>query len=116
MNERIWDKFLTDEDKAVFATSGYGVQGSFGKRPAALVIDVSYNFCGERPEPILESVKRWPNSCGERAWAGVAAIRKLLDAARTKGLPIIYTTNAYRLLYEECTFPGMVIRDGFHQS
>jgi maleamate amidohydrolase len=96
MSERIWDKFLTDEDKAVFATSGYGAQGGFGKRPAVLVIDVSYNFCGDRPEPILESIKRWPNSCGERAWAGVAAIRKLLDTARTKGLPIIYTTNAYR--------------------
>ena len=31
MSERIWDKFLTDEDKAVFATSGYGAQGGFGK-------------------------------------------------------------------------------------
>ena len=28
MSERIWDKFLTDEDKAVFATSGYGAQGA----------------------------------------------------------------------------------------
>jgi len=43
-----------------------------------------------------ESIKRWPNSCGDRAWLGVAAIRRLIEAARTKGLPIIYTTNAYR--------------------
>ena len=96
MTERIWDKFLTAEDKAVFAASGYGAPGGFGKRPAILVIDVSYNFCGDRPEPILESIKRWPNSCGDRAWLGVAAIRRLIEAARTKGLPIIYTTNAYR--------------------
>ena len=96
MTERIWDKFLTAEDKAVFAASGYGAPGGFGKRPAILVIDVSYNFCGDRPEPILESIKRWPNSCGDRAWLGVAAIRRLIEAARIKGLPIIYTTNAYR--------------------
>jgi maleamate amidohydrolase len=96
MTERIWDKFLTEEDKAVFAASGYGAPGGFGKRPAILVIDVSYNFCGDRPEPILESIKRWPNSCGDRAWLGVAAIRRLIEAARIKGLPVIYTTNAYR--------------------
>ena len=96
MTERIWDKFLTEEDKAVLAASGSGAPGGFGKRPAILVIDVSYNFCGDRPEPILESIKRWPNSCGDRAWLGVAAIRRLIEAARIKGLPIIYTTNAYR--------------------
>jgi nicotinamidase-related amidase len=96
MTERVWDKFLTEEDKAVFAASGYGARAGFGKRPAILVIDVSYNFCGDRPEPILESIKRWPNSCGERAWASVAAIRELIESARRKGIPIIYTTNAYR--------------------
>ena len=54
MTERIWDKFLTEEDKAVFAASGYGAPGGFGKRPAILVIDVSYNFCGDRPEPGID--------------------------------------------------------------
>ena len=44
MTERIWDKFLTEEDKAVFAASGYGAPGGFGKRPAILVIDVSIIF------------------------------------------------------------------------
>ena len=46
MGERIWDKFLTDRDKAVFAASGYGVRAGYGKRPALLVIDVNYNFTG----------------------------------------------------------------------
>src|SRR6202022_3901279 len=51
MNERIWDKFLTERDKAVFAAGGFGARAGFGKRPALLVIDVSWAFCGERPEP-----------------------------------------------------------------
>jgi hypothetical protein len=67
MAERIWDRFLTERDKQVFATSGYGTRQGFGRRPALLVIDVNYFFCGERREPILESIKRWRNSCGEDA-------------------------------------------------
>jgi nicotinamidase-related amidase len=96
MSGRVWDKFLTERDKAVFAASGYGARAGFGKRPAVLVIDVSFNFCGDRPEPVMESIKRWPNSCGEDAWSGVAAIRKLIDVARAKGVPVIYTTGSFR--------------------
>src|SRR5262249_14709574 len=53
MSEPIWNQFLTERDKAVFATSGYGARGGFGKRPALLVIDVNWAFCGDKPEPIL---------------------------------------------------------------
>lgn len=96
MTERLWDKFLTERDKAVFAASGYGAQGGYGERPALLVIDVNYNFTGDRPEPILDSIKRWPNSCGEDGWNAVPRIRRLIDAARNKGLPVIYTTGEVR--------------------
>jgi maleamate amidohydrolase len=88
-----WDRFLTERDKAVFDASGYGRRGGLGKRPVLLVVDVSYGFCGDRPEPVLESIKRWHNSCGEVAWEGIAAIRELLDAARAKRLPVIYSTG-----------------------
>jgi len=40
MNERIWDKFLTERDKAVFAAGGFGARAGVGKRPGLLVIDV----------------------------------------------------------------------------
>jgi nicotinamidase-related amidase len=96
MSEPVWNKFLTERDKAVFATSGYGVRGGFGKRPALLVIDVNYAFCGDKPEPILESIKRWRNSCGEESWPAVAAIRSLIDKAHEKQLPVIYTTGVRR--------------------
>jgi maleamate amidohydrolase len=96
MNEPIWNEFLTERDKAVFATSGYGARQGFGKRPALLVIDVNYAFCGDRPEPILESIKKWRNSCGEDAWAALPSIRALIDKARGKGLPVIYTTGTRR--------------------
>jgi len=96
MAERIWDKFLTERDKEVFTTSGYGADAGFGKKPALLVIDVNYNFCGDKREPILESIKHWRNSCGEDAWDALPQIRKLIDAARKKGMPVIYTTSEGR--------------------
>ncbi|MDE0355688.1 MAG: isochorismatase family protein [Deltaproteobacteria bacterium] len=88
-----WDDILTDRDKEVFALSGYGAKAGFGQRPAVLVIDVNYNFVGDRREPILESVKRFRNSCGEEGWVGVDHIVTLLDEARKKHLPIFFTTG-----------------------
>ena len=96
MTEPIWNQFLTERDKAVFATSGYGARQGFGKRPALLIIDVNYAFCGEKPEPILESIKKWRNSCGEDAWVALPYIRSLIDKAHEKGLPVIYTTGVRR--------------------
>ena len=31
---RVWDAFLTERDRAVFGSSGYGAIGGFGERPA----------------------------------------------------------------------------------
>jgi len=93
---KIWDRFLTERDQRVLATSGYGAVMGFGQRPALLIVDVSYNFCGERPEPILESVKQWRNSCGEDAWAAIRVIRTLIDTCHDRGLPVLYSTNTRR--------------------
>ena len=96
MSEPVWNAFLTERDKQVFAAAGYGTCQGFGKRPALLVVDVNYFFCGDKPAPILESITRWRNSCGVEAWDGIAAIQRLLHAARDRGLPVIYTTGVRR--------------------
>src|SRR3979411_3528088 len=96
MSEPIWNNFLTDRDKAVFGPSGYGARQGFGKRPALLIIDVNYAFCDERPMPILESIKRWRNSCGEDAWVAMPYLKSLIEKAHDKGIPVIYTTGVRR--------------------
>lgn len=93
---RIWDAFLTERDKEVFAKSGFGALGGFGNKPALLVIDVNYAFCGETPEAILESIRQWPNSCGEDAWEALPVLQRLIVACRGKGVPVIYTTGVVR--------------------
>ena len=96
MRDSLWDKFLTERDKAVFEASGYGAKAGFGTRPAFLIVDVSTNFTGERPEPILEMVKTWHNACGEDGWVAIGHIKRLLAACRAKALPVIYTTGERR--------------------
>jgi len=96
MAGRIWDKFLTKKDKAVFAQSGLGNRNGFGKRPVLLVIDVNYIFVGDRPEPVLEAIKRWPAACGESGWDALPIIQELLETARKKRVPVIYTTGEMR--------------------
>jgi maleamate amidohydrolase len=97
MSEPIWNKFLTERDRQVFGDSGYGVRGGFGKRPALLVVDVNWAFCGDQDEPITESIKKWRNSSGEEAWAAVRHLKPLIETARGRGIPVIYTTNHRRL-------------------
>ena len=96
MAERIWNEFLTERDKQVFEKSGFGAEAGFGEKPALLVIDVSYNFCGDKREPILDSIKNFHNSCGEDAWDALPHIRKLIDKCHEKGIPVIYTTGTIR--------------------
>lgn len=96
MNKRIWDDFLTDRDKLVFEKSGYGVRAGFGDRPVLLIIDVNYNFLGHKPETIIKSIDNWPNSCGEDGWIALKKSLPLIEAARKKQIPIIYTTGEVR--------------------
>lgn len=87
----VWDDVLPETDRAVFEAAGWGKDAGFGRRPVLLVVDVIYNFVGDRPEPILDSIKRWRYSCGERGWEGVGHLRRLIDAAREQQVPIFYT-------------------------
>lgn len=98
MNKQIrpWDNYISERDQKVFNAAGFGAKAGLGKRPVLLVVDVSYAFCGDKREPILESVKRWKLSCGESAWDALPVIRRLIDTAHEKGLPVIYTTGYAR--------------------
>ena len=71
----IWDDLLTPLDREVLRLSGYGTRQGLGEKPAVLVVDVTYNFTGERSEPIVDAVRRSRNACGAEAWTAVGSIR-----------------------------------------
>jgi nicotinamidase-related amidase len=96
MAEPIWLQFLTARDRQVFGAAGYGQRAGWGKRPALLIIDVNYDFCGDKREPIMESIQRWRNSCGEDAWDALPVLSRVIAAAREREIPVIYTTGVRR--------------------
>lgn len=90
---RVWDKFITEQDRKVWEASGYGARGGYGTRPAVIVVDVNYAFTGDNTMPILESVKTWRNSCGAAGWAAIPPTQKLLAAARAQHIPVFFSTG-----------------------
>jgi maleamate amidohydrolase len=71
------------EAREVYAKAGLGESVTMGSRPAVLVVDFSCGFTD--PECTL----------GTDMTDQVEATKRLLDAARAKGLPIVFTTIGY---------------------
>jgi maleamate amidohydrolase len=92
MPARVWDSFLTEQDRAHLAMSPHRDIG-FGERPALLLIDLYRWVFGDKPEPLLEAVKAWPGSCGLAAWQAIPPIQTLLKVARETKIPIIHMTG-----------------------
>src|SRR5215213_6872751 len=91
----VWDPFLTERDKQHLIASGRGSRShaEFGSRPALLLIDDYYGVLGTEPEDILESVKKWPSSCGLEGWEAIHHTAALIAAARANKVPIVYATG-----------------------
>jgi len=95
---RVWDKFLTERDKQILAATngaaqgtGFGRSAGFGHTPALLLIDNYVAGLGDRPLPVLESIKTFPLSIGKEGWDAVAQQKRLLDICRDLGLLVIHT-------------------------
>jgi nicotinamidase-related amidase len=85
-----WDRFLTEQDKQHEAIWGKRGLAGFGTNPCVLVVDDYYAVVGLEREPILESIKTWPMSCGIEGWEAIDKTVELLAFARANGVPVIY--------------------------
>jgi nicotinamidase-related amidase len=75
---------MSDEEaREVYARARLGQSVTLGSRPAVLVVDFSCGFTD--PECSL----------GSDLSAEVEATRRLLDVARARGLPVVFTTIGY---------------------
>ena len=95
--ERVWDRFLTDQDRAHLAAesrAGSDSRGGYGTRPALLLIDLYRWVLGDRPQPLLEAIRTWPGSCGLTGWRALPHIQRLLEACREAGIPVIHVKPA----------------------
>jgi len=82
---------FNEAEKSIMETAKMGRRMGFGKRPALIIIDVQVYMMGDVREPIEESIKKYPSSCGEMAWDAAENIKKIIDSCHETGAPVIYT-------------------------
>ena len=109
MPARVWDSFLTEQDRAHLTMSRHRGIG-FGERPALLLIDLYRWVFGDKPEPLLEAIKTWPSSCGLAGWQALPSIQTLLKVAREASIPIVHMTGL-----DHEGVPGWSVRRGGSQ-
>jgi nicotinamidase-related amidase len=64
-----------------------------GRGPAVLAIDLYNKVYLGGARPVREVNRRHSGSCGEHAWHALEPTTKLFAAARSAGMPVIYTTR-----------------------
>src|SRR5689334_14015964 len=99
MGERVWDRFLTEQDKATLVGKADRRIG-FGERPALLLIDLYRWVFGDKPEVVTDAIKTWPGSCGLAGWNSFPYIQKLLGTVREVRLLIIHVTEMYHVVFQ----------------
>ncbi len=92
--DHCWKDLVSQEILEVY--KHYKRETYIGQRPALLAIDL-YNLVFEGgPRPVHGIVKDFPSSCGIYAFNAIKPIQQLMALARSKGLPVIYTTTETR--------------------
>lgn len=86
------DELLDDVELRALELAGYGGRSGFGERPAVLVVDVTYGFCGEPDAAdLIEAVATYPHASGPAAWTAVPHIAAIVEAARSSDVPLVFT-------------------------
>ena len=79
----IWDEVISERDRRVYATAGYGQRQGLGERPALLVIDMLNAFTN--PQMML----------GSNLDKEIETIKPLLALAHERDIPVIFSTVIY---------------------
>ena len=89
--ERVWDRFLTDQDKATREPVTHRPPGT---RPVLLLVDFYRWVFGDRPQPLLEAIRDWPGSVGLAGWNALPHVQRVLAAARGAGIPVVHLSQS----------------------
>lgn len=92
MGEYVWSDMLTQTDNTVIKKGGYGKQRGFGHKPVLFVIDMEPELMGSN-KSIMEQMEEYPFGAGSRAYKAADNINDLIDLARVRNIPVIYTKH-----------------------
>ncbi len=91
----VWDTFLTEDDRKVFAGRPKRKLNGLGRKAALLMVDMQMTACGH-DKPIHEQLHEYSGACGPHAWKAIPVQQRLLAAARAAGMPVIYSKHVFR--------------------
>jgi maleamate amidohydrolase len=74
-----WEEILNNRDRIALNRYRLEARVGFGQRPALICVDCQVYMTGDRDEPMEESFKRFPASCGHAGWAACQQIARLLN-------------------------------------
>jgi nicotinamidase-related amidase len=92
VTERVWDRFLSENDRRRVARQP-AVRKGAGSRPALILVDLYRAVFGDEPATVDEALDRWPATCGMAGWNALPHIQRLLAAARQHDIPVFHVTG-----------------------
>jgi maleamate amidohydrolase len=75
---------MAEDKRVIYQRSGLGQRVGYGKHPALLVIDMQLGFTAPERSPLAGNLD-----------SQIAAINRLIPAARMSGTPIVFTVVGY---------------------
>lgn len=90
---RSWQKLIPAEELAAYQRSGFHGDLAMGRRPALIVVDVTFGFTGSRGQTLAEAVAEFSAACGPSSWIAMPRIAELIAAFRARNLPIVFTRS-----------------------
>jgi len=81
----IWDELITGEDREAYGHFRARPEIGTGERPALIVVDMTYAF--------VDSM--FSSGFSKTGWPCVRVIRELLDLARPKRIPIVFSRGEH---------------------
>jgi nicotinamidase-related amidase len=92
--DHAWKDIVSPEDLELYRH--YRRELRIGQRPALLLIDLYNQAYQGGSGPVHEVAKKFPSACGDFAWNAIEPTKKLLNLARARGLPVVYSTGETR--------------------
>lgn len=106
-----WEPLLSDQEVEIIRVSHYGQELQLPKRPAFVVIDMTYDFCGSPGIDAVTAATERRTACGPSAWQAVPFISRALTAARLAKMPIAYSRRSAMRLRRKSPKTGRAIED-----
>ena len=88
-----WLKMVPEAERRNYAQAGFHAGVRVGNRPALVVVDVTYGFCGARGLSLEEAIREFPTACGPVSWETMPQTARLIGLFRENKLPIVFTLS-----------------------